>query len=179
MLRVTFYGVFTRRLAMSAGAKPRLSPAPSRAPSSMSPTIGRNSRERRRRSKQGPGEVADRLRVFDPGCRLRVNATQRRRANHHIRLFSSNAGQSRELFSADLRRVRVRAEHSGPQARPQRRRAQGGGSSQSASVKRLRNSSSKNKLWLWRIGLLLKRPLAFKFHPHERLVHNPIHRKIV
>jgi hypothetical protein len=24
-----------------------------------------------------------------------------------------------------------------------------------------------------------KRPLAFKFHPHERLVDNPIHRKIV
>ena len=127
MLRVTFYGVFTRRLAMSAGAKARLLPAPSRAPSGMSLTIGRNSRERRRGSKQGAGEVADRLRVFDPGCRLRVNATQRRRANHHIRL-SSNAGQSRELFSADLRRVRVRvrAEHSGTQARPQRRRAQGG-----------------------------------------------------
>src|ERR1700722_10536900 len=51
-------------------------------------TIGRNSREKRRGSKQGAGEVADRLRVFDPGCRLGVNATQRRRANHHIRLFS-------------------------------------------------------------------------------------------
>ena len=126
MLRVTFYGVFTRRLAMSAGAKARLLPAPSRAPSGMSLTIGRNSRERRRGSKQGAGEVADRLRVFDPGCRLRVNATQRRRANHHIRLFSSNAGQSRELFSAGRRSVRVRAEHSGPQARPKRRRAQGG-----------------------------------------------------
>jgi hypothetical protein len=29
------------------------------------------------------------------------------------------------------------------------------------------------------ILLLLKRPLAFKFHPHERLVDNPIHRKSV
>ena len=179
MLRVTFYGVFTRRLAMSAGAKARFAGTISRAPSGMSLTIGRNSRERRRGSKQGAGEVADRLRVFDPGCRLRVNATQRRRANHHIRLFSSNAGQSRELFSAGRRRVRVRAEHSGPQARPQRRRASGRRSSPSASVKRLRKSSSKNQLWLWRFYVLLKRPLAFKFHPHERLVDNPIHRKSV
>jgi hypothetical protein len=44
---------------------------------------------------------------------------------------------------------------------------------------RLRKSSSKNQLWLWRFYFLLKRPLAFKFHPHERLVDNPIHRKIV
>jgi hypothetical protein len=90
------------------GSRP--GPSKSRAPSGMSLTIRRNSRERRRGSKQGAGEVADRLRVFDPGCRLRVNATQRRRANHHIRLFSSNAGQSRELFSAGRRHVRVRAE---------------------------------------------------------------------
>ena len=65
MLRITLYGVFTRRLAMSAGAKARLSPAISRAPSGVSLTIGRNSRERRWGSKQGAGEVADRLGVFD------------------------------------------------------------------------------------------------------------------
>jgi hypothetical protein len=46
-------------------------------------------------------------------------------------------------------------------------------------VNRLRHSSSRKELWLWRIAVLLKRPLAFKFHPHERLVDNPIHRKIV
>ena len=178
MLRVTFYGVFTRRLGNERRSQSAsFAGTISRAPSGMSLTIGRNSRERRRGSKQGAGEVADRLRVFDPGCRLRVKATQRRRANHHIRLFSSNAGQSRELFSACRRRVR--AEHAGPQAPPQRRRASGRRSPPSASVKRLRKSSSKNQLWLWRFYFLLKRPLAFKFHPHERLVDNPIHRKNV
>ena len=56
---------------------------------------------------------------------------------------------------------------------------QGGDRRPSASIKRLRKSSSKNQLWLWRFYVLLKRPLAFKFHPHERLVDNPIHRKSV
>ena len=48
---------------------------------------------------------------------------------------------------------------------------------------------TSSSLWLWRFCVLrfcvlrfcvlLKRPLAFKFHPQERLVDNPIHRKIV
>src|ERR1700722_12511096 len=69
MIRVTLFGVFTPRLAMSARAKARLLPAPSRARSGMSLTIGRNSRERRRGANRC-GEVADRLRVFDHGCRI-------------------------------------------------------------------------------------------------------------
>src|SRR4029077_9059943 len=44
------------------------------------------------------------------------------------------------------------------------------GGDRRASVKVLRKSSSKSQLWLWRFYVLLKRPLAFKFHPHERLV---------
>jgi SAM domain (Sterile alpha motif) len=85
-----------------------------------------------------------------------------------------------DLTDADLEKLGVTLGHRKRLLkRPQRRRASGGRPSPSASVKRLRRSSSKNELWLWRFCVLLKRPLAFKFHPHERLVDNPIHRKIV
>src|SRR5580704_66373 len=99
MLRVTFYGVFTRRLAMSAGAKARLLPAPSRAPSGMSLTIGRNSRERRRGSKPGAGEVADRLRVFEhpvdhPAKGLRRSQRCRRHGHAKLQAVSDYAKDS-------------------------------------------------------------------------------------
>ena len=177
MIGVTSSGVFTRRLAMSAGAKARLLPAPSRARSGVSLTIGRNSRERRR-DRTGCGRSRRSPPVFDhPVDSHERDATSSESPHPSILL---HAGQSRQTVSrSSRRRVRVRAEHSGPQARPQRRRASARGSSPSASVKRLRKSSSKNQLWLWRIAVLLKRPLAFKFHPHERLVDNPIHRKSV
>jgi hypothetical protein len=117
---------------------------------------------------------ADRLRIFDPGCRSRVNATLRRRANHAF----PKPDNRDQCFP---QRPKTRSRHaalSGPQvsSKPDELLR---GSSASASVKRLRHSSSNNELWLLRFCVLLKWPLAFKFHPHERLVDNPIHRKIV
>ena len=84
--------------------------------------------------------------------------------------------QTREAQS-DRRHAHVRA-GPGTQAlrtpRPSDRR-----SSSSATVKCHRQSSSESGLRLWRFYVLLKRPLASKLHPHERLVDYPIHRKIV
>jgi hypothetical protein len=80
---------------------------------------------------------ADRLRIFDPGCRLRVNATLRRRANHAF----PKPDNRDQCFP---RRPKTRSRHaalSGPQvsSKPDELLR---GSSPSASVKRLRQSST-------------------------------------
>jgi hypothetical protein len=45
---------------------------------------------------------ADRLRIFDPGCRLRVNATLRRRANHAFPKPDNRANCCRDAFAFAL-----------------------------------------------------------------------------
>ena len=79
----------------------------------------------------------------------------RNRANHLVRLLCSMPGNRKQYF---LQRPKT---HS-------RDAALGDA-----------HGSSKNKLRLWQFQVLLKEPVASKFHPHERLVDNPIHRKNV